>query len=204
MLVVCADIGSVPRGNIAWWSNARQEGTSPVSLSAIVASALLSGQSVALGFECPLFVPIPERELDLGKSRIGEGNRAWAAGAGAGALATGLVQVCWVLQRVRENVSKTITGCLSWSDFVESQPSLLIWEAFVSGPAKGTTHLADAKRAVSAFEKTLPNPLAASAISVAGATYSLAGAALLRTGWSTDIALLQQACIVIRADNREP
>jgi len=185
MLVVCADIGSVSKGNFAWWSNAPNEGTSPLSLSATVASALLSGQSVALGFECPLFVPIPEREIDLGKSRIGEGNRAWSAGAGAGSLATGLVQVAWVLQRIRASVPATISGCLSWSNFLKSQPSLLIWEAFVSGLAKGTTHLADARRAVSAFEKTLPNPLAANAISVAGAAYSLAGAALLRTGWST-------------------
>jgi hypothetical protein len=203
MLVVCADIGSVPKGNFAWWSNACNEGTSPESLSATVASALLTGQSVALGFECPLFVPIPERELDLGKSRIGEGNRAWAAGAGAGALATGLVQVAWVLQRIRVRVPETISGCLSWSNFLESQPSLLIWEAFVSGSAKGTTHVADARRAVNAFAKSLPDPRAASAISVAGSTYSLAGAALLRTGWSTDITLLQQACIVIRADKGE-
>ena len=203
-MLVYADVGSVPKGNFAWWSNAREEGTSPESLSAAVASALLSGQSVALGFECPLFVPIPEREFELGKSRIGEGNRAWSAGAGAGALAAGLVQVCWVLQKIRASVPERIIGCMPWSTFLESQPSLLIWEAFVSGSAKGNTHLADAERAVNAFERSLPNPSVSSAISPSGATYSLADAALLRTGWSTDIAFLQQACIVIRADKNEP
>jgi hypothetical protein len=67
-----------------------------------VAEDLGHGVSVALGFECPLFVPVPEDPLRLGRARVGDGNRAWSAGAGTGAMATGLVQAAWGLRRLRE------------------------------------------------------------------------------------------------------
>jgi hypothetical protein len=43
---------------------------------------LPGGQAVALGFECPLFVPVPEQALRLGAARPGEKNRSWSAGRG--------------------------------------------------------------------------------------------------------------------------
>jgi hypothetical protein len=51
---------------------------------------LNAGIPVALGFECPIFVPISVDPNRLGKARAGEGNRSFSAGAGPGALVTGV------------------------------------------------------------------------------------------------------------------
>jgi hypothetical protein len=158
---------------------------------------------VALGFECPLFLPLPLEETDLGKAREGEGNRAWSAGAGACALATGLVQVAWVLDRLRTLVTVDCTTCLNWSEFLLARPGLLIWEAFVSGGGGGADDVDDAKCAVEAFRAASAHAAdkgetLTSAIRVTGPVYSLAGAAILRAGWSCDQSPLHQACIVIR------
>lgn len=69
-----------------------------------VAGDLIAGEAVALGFECPLFVPVPATPLQLGAARLGEGNRPWSAGAGASSLATGLAQVSWILAELRQRV----------------------------------------------------------------------------------------------------
>jgi hypothetical protein len=59
---------------------------------------------VALGFECPLFVPLNLQPEALTTARSGEGSRPWSAGAGCGALATGLVQVAWILRKIRQEL----------------------------------------------------------------------------------------------------
>lgn len=201
MHIACADIGSVPQGNFAWASSAGAAGTLPSELAAYVASVLNSGESIALGFECPLFVPVPESEQDLGKSRLGEGSRPWSAGAGSGALATGLAQVAWVLARSRTLLRTDATCHLAWNSFAAApRPSLLVWEAFVSGSGKGGSHVEDARLAIQAFQASLPNPHLVTAVRVNGPVQSMAGAALVASGWSTDVTLLSQQCIVIRSD----
>ena len=57
-----------------------------------IASALDRGP-VALGFEAPLWVPARVDELLVTGARLGEGSRAWSAGAGSGALATALAVI---------------------------------------------------------------------------------------------------------------
>lgn len=199
MHIACADIGSVPQGNFAWAASDGAEGALPSELAAHVARLLNSGESVALGFECPLFVPVPEVEGDLGKGRIGEGSRPWSAAAGSSALATGLAQVAWVLARTRSLITVPASGHLNWDEFSNAAPgSLLVWEAFVTGAAKGANHIQDAQLAVQAFKDSLPSPATASAICVQGVVHSLAGAALLSSDWSSKLALLKQECIVIR------
>lgn len=89
---------------------------------------------MALGFEAPLMVPVSPVGVDgwttLGQARQGETvdggrSRPWSAGAGSGALATGLAQLAWVLgarcsmagQSVEELVGRrshpviTLVGC---------------------------------------------------------------------------------------------
>src|SRR4051812_10849525 len=97
LVVFCADVGSVKSGNFGWARSytsaatvAEHDSSKPADLADDVARELLAGSPVALGFECPLFVPVPTDEMKLGSARDGEGNRAWSAGAGTGALATGL------------------------------------------------------------------------------------------------------------------
>jgi hypothetical protein len=73
-----------------------------------------------------------------------------------------------------------------------------LWEAFVSAKSKRGSHVDDAKAAVAAFVDALPNPR--TCVQCSEGAYSLIGAALLRTGWASDISLLSQPCIVVRAE----
>jgi len=95
----CVDVGSVKAGSFGWAYRTPVEldpihmGNEPETFCREVAELLNQGLPVALGFECPLFVPLRRAAVDLLRGRSGEGNRAWSAGAGSGALAVGLVQV---------------------------------------------------------------------------------------------------------------
>ncbi len=135
--------------------------------------------------------------MELGTARGGEGNRPWSAGAGTGALATGLVQAAWVLAAIRSR-SKDHPLHFDWADFAAQGSGLLLWEAFVSASAKGTSHVDDATIAVSAFKSALPDPAAASTIT-AERPLSLAGAIAVWSGWLDTPAALHQVPLVIRA-----
>ena len=199
LATVCADIGSAAKGNFGWWSSAGESGDLPSSLVTHVAALLNDRQPVALGFECPLFVPLVASEMQLTSARPGEGSRAWSAGAGCGALATGLVQVVWVLEQVRLSLHAPVSAHLAWPTFVAANSGLFLWEAFVSGAAKHDSHSRDAQAGAEAFLASLPDPAAANAVVCTSPVYSLVGAALLRSGWSEDTSLLRKACLVMRA-----
>lgn len=196
--IVCADIGSVASNNFGWFANTAASGTTPCSLANYVASVLNEERPVALGFECPLFVPLRSDERTLTRARPGEHNRAWSAGAGCGALATGLVQVTWVLQAIRSQLKGPAQFHSSWETFSSLKSGLFIWEAFVSGRSKRDGHVADALCAVEAFTAAIPNPAEKNAIQPDSPVHSLLGAALLRTGWSVDLAILGMPSLVIR------
>lgn len=204
--VYCADVGSVVAGNFGWCASnpttGIRRGTSMPDLAAAVARDLNAGVPVALGFECPLFVPISGHPERLTSARTGEGSRAWSAGAGCGALATGLAQAVWVLREIRHHVTLAPPVFLEWPPFLSSGAGLFLWEAFVSAGAKRDGHMADAEAAIEAFGCAMREPQMISAVSCAEECYSLIGAALLRTGWSTDISLLSGPCTVIRATKR--
>lgn len=201
LLVYCADIGSIRAQNFAWArhhpGDGFSDGTDIVDLAVAVAKDLSLGLRVALGFECPLFVPIPDDPMGLTSARCGEGTRPWCAGAGAGALATGLTEVVWVLREIRRLLSAPVAASLDRATF-EHGAGLYLWEALISGSAKGKTHVDDARIGVRAFLASLPDPVAHNAIQEKN-VYSLIGAALLRSEWSADLSLLRSACVVIRA-----
>ena len=199
LIIACADIGSVAGGKFAWADNAKADGCLPSTLAVHVAELLLSGKGVALGFECPLFVPLPDKERLLGKGREGDGNRAWSAGAGCAVLTTGLVQVTWVLRAIRDHVDDSCPAFLRWGDFAEAGSGLFLWEAFVSGESKGADHVSDARIAVNAFDERLHALEQPNAIRCETEVYSLVGAALLRSGWSSDPGLLSEPCLIVRA-----
>jgi len=198
LLTACADIGSVAGGNFGWWSTDGDSGRAPSTLAASVSAALNSSRPVALGFECPLFVPLADDESLLTRARPGEGSRAWSAGAGCGALATGLVQVAWVLRAIRSSLNSPRSAHLDWEGFTKAQSGLFLWEAFVSGAAKSSTHVADAQAAAEAFVHALPSPGTVNAVTCSTPVYSLIGAAMLRTGWSTSHEVLALPCLVIK------
>lgn len=207
--IYCADIGSVPRGKFGWARHSDDDLTRVPAgddekieqLVASVRAELNAGAKVALGFECPLFVPVPDTPIKLGTARAGEGSRPWSAGAGAGALATGLVQVAWILRELAGGSPGTPTF-LDWASFDEADQGLLLWEAFVSGQAKhagtGNPHCADAAIAVERFSERLPRPDAHADV-VADRPLSVVGAAMLWSGLSDDVALLHRPCLVVKA-----
>jgi hypothetical protein len=191
-VIYAADIGSIAAGNFGWARIDLEQGDIEVErdhgwveiaeLVEAVAGDLARRRPVALGFECPLFVPVPPTAQKLGKARRGEGAHPFSAAAGTGALVTGLVETAWVLRSLRERCPDD-AAFLDWTEFVDAGRGLFLWEAFVSGTGKGTSHVDDALIAATAFREALPDPWNANAID-APSPLSLIGSALLWSGWS--------------------
>lgn len=207
--IYCADVGSVAT-NFGWAKVDRDgafvdSGRNIDDLVQRVAADLDGGESIALGFECPLWVPLPVESGTLGKARpgesgVGQPSRPWSAGAGLGSLAAGLVQVPWILLGIRSKTPAVdLTGTTIWALFDEGKATVFLWESMVTAEAKGESHVDDARIGALAFRASLPDPLAADACPPDGPVYSLAGAALLRAGWSDDHRLVGEAPLVIRA-----
>lgn len=213
--VWAADVGSVKAGRFGCCRIAADGTVTPDIPNDIEAFALgiardlSSGFRVALGFECPLFVPVPAEKIALPKARMSEGTRAWCAGAGATVLATGLVQTVWVFERIRERVSVPVIPTFKREPFVSGDANLLIWEAFVSGSVKAggrssaNPHRYDAELAAQACFQLLKSRQQEAKMPDCDAVmaehpFSLVGAALLRSGLSGDLGLLQEPCLVIK------
>lgn len=205
LTICCADIGSVRTGNFGWALRdfpaplyEVPERASITEFADAIIERLNDGRSVALGFECPLFVPIRENPADLTRARRGEGNRPWSAGAGSGSLATGLVEVTWLLMRIRAAMDPQPRLAVSWETFVRDSGGLFLWEAFVTREAKVGSHHGDAGVAVQAFARSLPDPSTANAIDEQR-VLSLVGAAAIRAGWNVPPSLLSTPCLVVAA-----
>lgn len=204
LVIWCADIGSVKKKNFGWCraelskDNNFSIGTSIEDFADGIAKDLSKGYKVALGFECPLFLPIPDDPLFLTSARKGEKDRAWSAGAGCGALATGLTETTWILSRIKEVAKAEIMVTFSWEEFMGGNFNLFIWEAFVSKDSKSTTHTGDAEVAVKTFINEYPHIVQANAVTAEN-PYNLVAAALLRAGISDDVGMLSESCIVIKA-----
>lgn len=205
IVVFVADAGSAAKGNFHWVSShSIDEASENVEqLAKDIVSQLEAGRKVALGYESPLFVPLPATDDKLGKSRDGEctpetGNRPFNAGAGASLFATGIQSVVWVLTRIKY-LRPVTTATTSVVEFRSGGHELLVWEAFVSGSekAKPPSHVGDARLAVMAFNAALQSERPSSAMRDSS-VFSLAGAAILRAGLSDDLTLLGQPCLVLR------
>jgi len=207
LILHCADIGSVSRGNFGWARLAVDEpgascttGRDIAEFAEVVAADLNAGAHVAIGFECPLFVPVPDSPVGVTSARLGEGDRAWSAGAGS--LTTGLTETVWIFDRVRRRTCVAAGVFAGWRPFRESAGGLFVWEAFVTKAAKGDTHHCDAELAELSFLDSLPNPDQRNAVACDGRVRSLFGASLLQTGWTTDLAWLTEPCVVIRVQEK--
>lgn len=203
MHVAVIDIGE-PGTNLGWaMSGAKaRHGTGLDECIEAVASALAVGP-VALGFEAPLFVPLRSEPSALLKARNGECqdgiNRPFSAGAGATVLVIGLVVVPYVLMRLRSKIPQA-TATLDWRSPI-SGCTLLLFEAFVTNQRKtaDTRHVEDARLAVAAFERGMHAPATFRSSVTEPHCLNLLGAMLLRTGWTTDLVVLSQPCLVVRA-----
>ena len=202
--IYAIDVGSIKRKNFAWAKHGGKAGTEIKDLADSIVKDLKQNKRVALGVECPLFVPCPLNPEDLGKARDVDisprQNRAFSAAAGACAAMTGMTQLAWILRYVKQQCAG-VRGTTCWDEFVGTENSrLCIWEAFVSGTSKGNDHLDDAKAAVRAFDDVLRNldkePL--SAVSREG-SFSMADALLLWAGLSEGRKALHRSCVVVKA-----
>jgi hypothetical protein len=222
IVTYCADIGSIKRSNFGWYSSKkdcnRGDPRSIVNLAHSIAKSLSDGSKIALGFECPLFVPVENCPNDLTNARNlsaphidkkYEGNRSWSAGAGSYALTTGLVEIIWILGHVRRELSPIPEIYFNWCNFEKAESGIFLWEAFVTGKAKKNNkenehdqHVNDAETAVKCFNRlTDPEkeyPMYNKPV------FSLIGAALIRSGWSANLCYLKQPCLVVIADNSQP
>ncbi len=206
LIVAAVDVGSIRKGNFGWFRRAgttTADGRGPEGLVSLLGDDLAAGGRVALGFECPLFVPLPQQPEDLGSRRPGEGNRPWSVAAGAASLTTGLQQVAWLLWRLGDE-ALDITPTLHWHELQDGTANLLVWEAFVSGAGKPTPrpgvsgHVADAEAAVEEFNRRVSRGDPTSDSKPVGQVYSLVGAALLRAGLTTELDVLAQPALVVR------
>lgn len=216
LAVYCADVGSLKEldGRFGW---ARVEavdgprarprtGKQIYELADALEDDLRSHTKVALGFECPLFYPVPLDTARFYSSRAGEGNRPWSVAAGLWALRAGLVQVPWLLAELRHRRPKDRVY-LDWEEFDGDQRGLFLWEAFVSRDAKlakmakgQSAHERDALSGALAFTDALQNDdLAAFPRGVEGRTLSLVGAAALWSGWTSDPSVLGSGCLIVQA-----
>lgn len=206
-VIYAADIGSIKSGNFGWGRLDPEQGSTQVErnngteieelVDAVAQDLQHRRRGVALGFECPLFVPVPENPFLLGAARPGEGNRPFAGGPGTAALVTGMVQTAWILRSLRQRCPEAV-AFLDWNEFTAAGRGLFLWEAFVTGEAKASSHVDDALIAATTFSAALPNSPEANAVE-AESPFSLIGAALLWSGWAEDPALLHEPCLVIKA-----
>lgn len=206
LAVFCANVGNVKTGKFGWAGRdasgaALGRGRDMEGLVDELVRALDAGRRCTLGFEAPLFVPLRDEPAELTQARRGEGKRSWSGAAGTGALGTGLVQVSWVLRRVKARLSEPCTAFTDWNAFTRADHGLLFWEAVAAGGPKPKRarlpHVADAAAAVAAFIAALPDPTVKNLVDEPE-VFSLLGAALLETAWTDDLSMLSSPCLVLR------
>lgn len=204
-VVYVADAGSVSKGNFHWVcsNDLAVSSQDPAVLAKAIAKDLSNNCPVALGYESPLFVPCEDDQRRLGRARPGEineatGSRSFNAGAGASVLATGIQSLAWVLNRIRK-LHSDASATTNWEEFATGRSKLFVWEAFVTGSEKAfpPSHSGDARLAIEAFHHAMQSMGNASRIKC-NMAFSLAGAAILYSGLSKDLALLQTPCVVLR------
>ncbi|MGA3215767.1 MAG: hypothetical protein ABSD97_08790 [Acidimicrobiales bacterium] len=202
-VVAAVDVGSL--ANIGWWRLADDIGAGGRDLDELIevlADDLNQNRSVALGFEAPIFVPLPVNKTGLCRQRVGERGRPWSAGAGTGALALGVQQAAYVFAGLERRVANRPLVSFDPSHLDGAHATLVIWEAFVSAKSKNRAavdpHIDDARIAVTEFRERLVRGVVHSDIDE-HSVLNLAGAALLASGLSDDGRLLTQEAIVVRA-----
>ena len=167
-------------------------------LADAIRADLQSGLSISLGFEAPLFIPIPSNAGNLSRARCGEKDRPWSAQAGLAVATLAVHQVAWLLK----DLSDLKRMCLLSTEPEDWPPKdnrqiLYCWEAFVSGAAHSEEHLRDAATAAKYFlvhENTL---LSANAVS-ANDSLSLFHSAAIWAGWLDDVRSLTKQLLVLR------
>ncbi|HVS87277.1 MAG TPA: hypothetical protein VHF01_03525 [Candidatus Acidoferrum sp.] len=194
--VAVVDIGRL--ANLGWaikGPSVEDSGTDIDECVEVLARAMKNGP-LALGFEGPMFVPYGRKRCDLDKCRKGEGDRAFGASAGACVLAKGLVIVPYILEGLRCRVMAA-RPTFNWRSQLVKQ-NLLLFEAFVTNMGKSVSHEECAQLAINQFLKGWENRASFKSAVEERCTLNLLGAMLLRIGWTDDLTILSEPCLVVR------
>ena len=194
--VAVVDIGRL--ANLGWvieGPSVTESGTDIDLCIEALAKAMKIGP-LALGFEAPMFVPYGKKRCDLDKARKGEEDRAFSASAGASVLTKGLVIVPYILEGLRCR-SNTARPTFKWRDRL-SEGDLLLFEAFVTHVGKSVSHEECARLALKQFPKEWETRASFESAVEESCTMNLLGAMLLRIGWTRDLTILSEPCLVVR------
>jgi hypothetical protein len=194
--IAVIDIGSPANQTLGWYLLAEQLRCGGSLIEELITKLVphLQRGPCALGFEAPMYIPYRSKPNELTRGRTIEGNRPWSAGAGAAVLATALAVVPFVLRSLRD-AAPGLNVHFDCQALTQKAGELFLFEALVTGNAKGNDHQDDARIAAEAFQAACAQwPPKIEDTSV----FNLLGASLLRTGWSADPALLSRSCLVIK------
>lgn len=197
----------MPTGKFAW---ARVEPGSGSPIASVSVDDLVTqlrkdgstdGISIALGFESPLFLPVPADSGSLSRGRCGEGNRSMFAPAGAAVTTLGVHEAAWILRAIHDHLRPVLEYSLDWGAWPPQDETrrLLLWEAFISGAAHGDTHERDAATAADFFRANEHNLNRMNAVRT-DQPLSLVHAAALWAGWANDLERLHQPCLVLKPE----
>lgn len=194
------DVGS-PRGGKLGWA-VLSPGEPPrlgKDLAAFVqvVTALGAVHPLAIGFEAPLFIPTPAEALKILSARKGEGARPWSAGAGAAVTTAALAVVTYTLAGLRLGLSQA-KASTHLAGLPVRPGDTFFFEAFVTAAAKGDDHADDAFIAAREIQALLAGDRPYRSAIDEPEVFSLLGASLLRTGWSTDLEVLSAPCLVVK------
>jgi hypothetical protein len=194
--VAVVDIGS--KKNIGWAIDGPKscEGKDIDVCVNTLASALKEGP-LALGFEAPMFVPLHQNSSNLTRGRRGEGDRAFTSAVGATVLTSALVVVPYILHQLRVLVPAA-TATFDWIELPTTSHRLFLFEAFVTHQhaTDNDPHIRDAKLAIAKFRYGMRDGL--KSVIDEPVCFNLLAATLLRVGWTADLELLFQPCLVVR------
>jgi len=194
--VAVVDIGSLT--NIGWvveGPSVTESGTDIDLCIEALASAMKMGP-LALGFEAPMFVPYGRKRCDLDKARKGDGDRAFSASPGACVLTKGLVIIPYILEGIRCR-AKAARPTFKWRGRL-SERDLLLFEAFVTHVGKSVSHEECARLALKRFPGEWAKRASFESAVEEPYILNLLGAMLLRIGWTDDLTMLSEPCLVVR------
>lgn len=211
-VVACLDVGSPKSGNVGWAVLHCGEKKFGRHLPQFIDQLVLHlemGRTAAIGFECPLYIPKRDDPMEMTSARLGEVGVNWCGGPGGSVLATGLVQVHWVLRHLAQRVFQ-LAASTRWQDFCYRNVQLFIWEAFITStggvtvseglPDKNAAsdHERDAICGAMAFAALSKKQTAVTSDLRQEPAISLVGMHMLNTGLATDWGLLNETCVVLK------
>jgi len=195
VLVIAMETGSASDGRMRWAGRRHDDdrpdassGASSAELFDAVFHALHDGEQVALGFDCPLTVPV---SLDQGTAAGPGGADALVKLAEPAATRPGIAELGQVLGELGtwRPWTTVSTSLARW----KANTSILVWQAV---PAAGSTEVT-ASAAADSFFRQLPRATDHGTEAAAGTVVNLAATAARRAGLFVDASELAQPAVSI-------